>query len=276
VCLFTSSSADLIVDVNGYVPQGGSVEPLVPARLLDTREGFDTVDNVSAGTGRVAAGSTTTIRVTGRGGVDADAEAVIVGATTVGPDTAGFLTVYPCDEDRPNASSVNASGGATVNNLVLAKLSARGTICVFSSAATDLIIDVAGYVPESGGLVALVPARLLETRPGFTTIDGNGQTGTRANANSFTTLRVAGRGGVDDDATGAVLNVVAASPDTGGFLTVYPCDEDRPNASNVNLVAGADVSNAVVVKLSASGTVCVFSFARTDLVVDVVGYSLGS
>jgi hypothetical protein len=276
VCLFSPVDVDLIVDVNGFTPGGGSVEPLVPTRLLETRGGFDTIDGVSEGQGRVRAGSTTTLRVADRGGVDPDADAVLVNATALNPSADVFLTIYPCDEDRPDASNVNANRGAVVNNLVLAKVSAAGTICIFSSVETDVLVDVAGYVPESGGLLSIVPARLIDTRFGFDTVDGLNEGAGRVGTASVTTLQVAGRGGVDDGATGAVLNLVAVAPDGPGFMTAYPCDEDRPNASNVNFVPGRVVSNSVVVKLSSSGTVCLFSTSRTDIVVDVVGYSFDS
>ncbi len=276
VCLFTSATAHLIVDVNGFVPQGGSVEPLVPARLLDSRPTGETDDGVSQREGRVGAGSTTTLEVTDRGGVASDADAVIVNVTAVNPSTNAFLTVFPCDEDQPDASNLNAAAGSNVNNLVVAKVSVAGTICVFSSAETHLLVDVAAYVPADGGLLSIVPARLLETRGGSTTVDGTSQTTSPVGTESTTTLLVAERGGVTDDATGAVLNVAAIRPDDGGFITAYPCDEDRPQASNVNFEAGAVVSNAVVVKLSSSGTVCLYSTSRTDLAVDVVAYSVDS
>lgn len=274
VCLFTSASAHLIVDVNGFVPDDGSVSPLVPARLLDSRPTGETIDGVSQRLGRVGANSTTTLKVTGRGGVAPDADAVVVNATAIKPSTGAFLTVYPCDQDQPSASSLNAAAGSIVNNLVVAKVSAAGTICVFSSAATDLVVDVAAFVPAGGGLLSIVPARLLETRAGLDTVDGQSATTSPVGAMSRTSLRVAGRGGVSEDATGAVLNVAAIRPDTGGFITAYPCDEDRPEASNVNFPAGSIVSNAVVVKLSASGDVCLYSTSGTNLAVDVVGYTV--
>ncbi len=72
------------------------------------------------------------------------------------------------------------------------------------------------------------------------------------------------------------MNVASIRPDDSEFITAYPCDEDRPQASNVNFAAGAVVSNAVVVKLSSSGTVCLGSTSRTDLAADVVAYSVDS
>lgn len=276
VCVFTSATVDVIVDVNGFVPEGGSVEPLVPERLMDTRATGMTVDTQAQATGRVAAGVATPLKVTGRGGVSADADAVIVNVTAVRPSLNTFVTVYPCDEDLPTASNLNAAANAVVNNLVVAKVSAAGTICLVSSAETDLLVDVAAYVPNGGGLLPVVPARLLETRSTGTTIDNVSQTTSPVAAESVTSLRVAGRGGVSTDASGAVLNVTAIRPDDGGFITAYPCDEERPDASNVNFRAGAVVANAVVVKLSASGTVCLYTTARTNLAVDVVAYSVDS
>lgn len=276
VCVFTSATADLIVDVNGFVPAAGSVEPLVPARLLDTRPTGERTDGEAQAVGRVRAESVTVLSVAGRGGVASDADAVIVNVTAVRPSSNTFLTVYPCDEPRPTASNVNAAAAAVVNNLVLAKTSASGTICVFSSSATDLLVDVAAYVPAGGGLLSVVPARLLETRAGNTTTDGQGQSTSPVAAESVTRIGVAGRGGVADDAAGVVLNVAAIRPSQNGFIAAYPCDEDRPDASNVNFRAGAVVSNAVVVKLSSQGTVCLYSTASTNLAVDVVGYSVDS
>ncbi len=246
-----------------------------PNKLDDARHAVEAQQaGESQREGRVGAGSTTTLQVTGRGGVAGDADAVIANVTAVNPSANAFLTVFPCDEDQPGASNLNAAAGANVNNLVLAKVSTAGTICVFSSAETHLLVDVAAYVPAGGGLLSIVPARLLETRVGSETVDGQSELASPVAADSITELQVAGRGGVDDDATGAVLNVAAIRPEDRGFITAYPCDEDRPQASNVNFAAGAIVSNAVVVKLSSSGEVCLYTNAGTDLAVDVVGYSI--
>ena len=46
----------------------------------------------------------------------------------------------------------------------------------------------------------------------------------------------------------------------------------RPTASNVNYTTGETVASSVVVKLSDSGDVCVFSKAAADVIVDVNGY----
>ena len=74
-------------------------------------------------------------------------------------------------------------------------------------------------------------------------------------------VQIGGVGGVADDAKAVVLNVTAVDATESGFLTVYPCDVARPNASNVNYVPGATTPNLVVARLSATGTVCVWASA---------------
>ena len=274
VCVYSYAETDLIVDVNGYVPAGGSVGTLVPARVLESRVGAaPTVDGVLSGGGRVAAGSITELPVAGRGGVPGDALAVMLNVTAVGPAGSGFLTVFPCGAALPEASNVNYVAGDVVPNAVLAKVGAGGAVCVYSYAETDLIVDVNGYVPAGGSVGTLVPARVLESRVGAApTVDGVLSGGGRVAAGSITELPVAGRGGVPGDALAVMLNVTAVGPAGSGFLTVFPCGAALPEASNVNYVAGDVVPNAVLAKVGAGGAVCVYSYAETDLIVDVNGY----
>jgi hypothetical protein len=71
---------------------------------------------------------------------------------------------------------------------------------------------------------------------------------------------------------GAVaLNVTVTDPSGAGFITVYPCGS-RTLVANVNYVAGQTVPNAVIAPVSPTGTVCFYSHATTDLVVDLNGW----
>lgn len=276
VCLFTSTGLELIVDVNGFVPSDRTVEPIVPARLMDTRlgSGSTTTDGESESEGRVDAGSVTELRVAGRGGVPADADAALVNITAVRPATQSFITAFPCGAAQPNAASLNAADGTFVNNLVLAKIGDDGKVCLFSSSSTDLIVDVNAYVPSGGGLLSLTPARLLETRGTLPTIDGSAVGGGPIPPGPPRIVEVGGRGGVPENATGAMINVAAIRPDLGGFMTVYPCDEQRPNAANLNFGPGTVVSNAVFVKLDPNGRLCIYTRVASNATVDVIGYTL--
>ena len=254
--------------------------PLVPARVLESRagDGMATVDGVGLGGGRREAGSVTEVVVGGRGGVVGAASAVVLNVTVVDAGGAGFVTVWPCGADRPNASSLNFVAGSTVPNAVVTRVGAGGKVCVFTSAPVDLVADVAGYFPEQSAYVPLVPARVLESRAGdgMATVDGVGLGGGRREAGSVTEVVVGGRGGVVGAASAVVLNVTVVDAGGAGFVTVWPCGADRPNASSLNFVAGSTVPNAVVTRVGAGGKVCVFTSAPVDLVADVAGYFPGA
>src|SRR5690606_13975744 len=96
-----------------------------------------------------------------------------------------------------------------------------------------LIVDVAGYLPAGSEYVPLNPGRVLDTRPGNPTVDGEAAGDGVPAAGSPIQLQVGGRHGVDADALAVVLNVTATEPAGPGYLTVFPCDGE-PNASNVN------------------------------------------
>ena len=126
------------------MPADTGYGPLVPARLLDTRGNGETVDDVWEKSGRKLGNSTISLHVIDRGGLSGEGGAVVLNVTAVGPGTPGFITVYACDVERPNASNLNYSAGVTIPNLVIAKPSADGHICLYTSGETDLIVDVLG------------------------------------------------------------------------------------------------------------------------------------
>lgn len=276
VCFYTYAGTDLIVDVTGYVPVGGSPIPLDPARLVETRRlpGATTIDGESQGIGRVAAGTTTKIRVHGRAGVPDEAEAVHLNVTAINPDARGFLTVYPCTPTAPTTSNVNYVAGDIAPNAVLATVSGDGYVCIYTSAATDLIADVAAYLPPGGGRNSIEPARCADTRPSGKTFDGRFEADGKIAAGGVYSITIAGRCNVSGDASAAYLNVTAVNPEGTGYLTVWPCDAPRPDTSNVNYVPGGTQPNGVLSKitLDGSGRVCIYSFARTDVIVDANGY----
>jgi hypothetical protein len=68
-----------------------------------------------------------------------------------------------------------------------------------------------------------------------------------------------------------VLNVTVTEPQGAGFVTVFPCGSARPNASNVNYVAGKTIPNLVFSKLGPTGTVCLYTSSPAHLVVDLLG-----
>ena len=198
---------------------------------------------------------------------------VVLNVTVTNPVGSGYVTVFPCGQSVPLASNLNYVAGQTVPNAVVAKVGAGGKVCINSFAATDLVVDVAGYFPTLTVFVPLsAPQRLADTRPGASTADGQFAGGGKLAAGVPLELPVVGRAGVPADAASVVLNVTVTNPVGSGNVTVFPCGQSVPLASNLNYVAGQTVPNAVVAKVGAGGKVCINSFAATDLVVDVAGY----
>ena len=268
VCFFSNRTTHLVVDLMGTFERGGGAgaQSVTPVRLLDTRKPIG-VPSI----GKLNAGQTLVLQVADRGGVPAaDVAAATLNVTATEPDFAGFVTAYPCDRDRPTASNLNFVAGQTVPNLVTARLSATGTLCLFTSASTHLVADIAAWysVGATQGYHELAPQRILDTREPI----GVATAGKLLGGQTLT-LQVADRGGVPGSGALAVtMNVTVTEPDTAGFVTIYPCDADRPEASNLNFTAGETVPNLVTVRLSTAGTVCLFAQRTTHLVADVAGY----
>jgi hypothetical protein len=213
---------------------------------------------VMSAASRLAAGSTTTVKVAGVGGVPADATAVSLNLTVTNPRAPGFLTAYPCDEPRPVASNVNFTSDKTVAGAAIVPVAADGTVCVFTSAATHLIVDVMGSFSGVGSYVRAGPTRLTDTRD-------LGDAGLVAHNPLRVQLPPAIAGAA------AVLNVTAVSGQRAGFVTVYRCGDPVPGTSNVNFPASGIVPNLVIAQADSSGGVCLFANQPTHLIVDLFG-----
>ncbi len=255
VCLYASIDLDVVIDLNGAYSTGEGTDgfmPLDPMRKLDTRNG---------GT-KPAAGSVQRITLRDMDGVPADATAAMLNVTVTEPEAPGFVTVFPCTDEVPTASNLNYVAGQTVPNAVLAALDADGAVCLFTMAATHIVVDVNGaFSPsEVGGSVrALVPTRLVDTRTTAEPLVGN---------EPFQ-LRVTERGGARADVTAVIVNVTVTEPAASGHVTVYRCGGPAPLASNLNFVAGETVANAVLAPVDAEGDICIVSTTDTHLIVDV-------
>lgn len=233
---------------------------LTPARLLDTRSGQ------GAAKGPLGAGSTTTLRVTGQGGVPSTGvAAVVLNVTVTSPAAGGWLTAWPAGAARPNTSNLNFVAHQTGANQVIMKVGTGGVVDLYSSTGTQLFVDVSGYYPSGAAYTPLVPSRLMDTR----------RDSTHPTKDSTTEVTVTGRAGVPDTGVAAVvLNVTAIPRAGGGWLTLYPAGVARPNASIVNYAPHQRTAGMSIAKVGAGGRVEVYSSQSADLLVDVVGWVL--
>ncbi len=214
--------------------------PLAPERLIDTRDA----------SGRLAAGGV--LRIERPESVPVGATAVAANVTAVDPAGAGFLTAYPCTSARPLASSGNYSARVSRGAQVVTPLGTDGSLCVYSSAAADVVVDLQGaFVGEGARFTPLAPERLVDTR----------------SAGRAEVLALAAPAG----AAAVALNLTAIDAGAPGFLTAYPCGTERPEVASVNFGVHDTIGGATFVPVGADGTVCVFTFGAADVTVDLTG-----
>lgn len=273
ICLVSDKPTHLIADVTAFSTSAAPFSPITPARIFESRAAA-TIDGQQANVGKLVANATMQVRVGGRVGVPLDAAVAALNITVVDPAAAGFVTVYPCGEPKPNASTVNFRTGQTVANLTLSKLGTDGKVCVVSDQATNLIVDVTAFAPQATTLGTLSPARLLDSRPAAT-IDGRYSNTLKLRANVVVDLPVSGRASVPASAATAALNLTIVDPTSAGFLTAYPCGTAKPNTSNVNFTAGQTVANLSIVKIGVGGKVCLVSDQPAHLIVDITTFDIG-
>ena len=239
------TGTDAALPVAGGAPS--EYQPLPPVRVLDTRE---------IGGGRLAAGGQVTVDLSSR--VPAGTTAVAVNLTSVDPAAAGFLTGHPCSTTVPSVSSANYTARTNRGALAVLPVSADRRLCVFTSAATDVVVDLQGaFVTEAARLTTIAPQRLADTRA----------------TGRPTLLRIDVPLGAAPDASAVALTLTATGATRAGFVTAYPCGATVPVVSNLNMGVGETVAGAAFVPLGDDGDVCLFSNvqADVDLVVDLTG-----
>jgi hypothetical protein len=190
----------------------------------------------------------------------------MMNATVTNPATAGYLTIWPCDQPRPTTSNLNFVAGQTIANAVLATVAPNGTICAMSNTQVDIIIDTQGWFDTPSTYQPLTPSRTIDTR--------EGEVDTLGNIAAFQSLEVpvAGVGGVGAHPSAVMVNATITNPTDPGYLTIWPCDQPRPTTSNLNFVAGQTIANAVLATVAPNGTICAMSNTRVDIIIDAQGW----
>ena len=248
---------------------------MTPARLLDTRPDSTTIDGEQAGNGKVAADTTIEVPIAGRGDIPESAASIAANITTVNGEGPGHVTAWDCSEPRPEASTNNFTDGSARPNEVLLDLSDDGSLCLYVfNSATDIIIDVGGSFPVNSDFATVTPARLLDTRPDSTTIDGEQAGNGKVAADTTIEVPIAGRGDIPESAASIAANITTVNGEGPGHVTAWDCSEPRPEASTNNFTDGSARPNEVLLDLSDDGSLCLYVFnSATDIIIDVGGSS---
>ena len=209
-----------------------------------------------------------------------------------GPRTAGWP--FPVRDDAPgDGTSLNRNHRwtRTLDGDALAARHGLGTLTSVTMVEGDPRYDGIWYndvvLVGTAGRVQ-IPAWTFRSQnglpsPGFT-VRGEPRGARPMTANQRIELPVVGASVTAADGSVSVippgvsavaLNITAVLPTAAGYATVWPCDVPRPDASNLNFVAGGVVANGVIAPVGASGRVCFFSNSTTHFLVDVAGWFAG-
>jgi hypothetical protein len=130
-------------------PAASVFVPVSPCRLFDTRPEFQVGSRATP----LGADESHTVTATGASGdcnLPAGISAVTLNVTAVGATAPTFLTVYPADVTRPDASHLNPSPGQPPTpNAVNTGVSPTGRFSVYNLAGeVHVFADVVGYFVE--------------------------------------------------------------------------------------------------------------------------------
>ena len=217
----------------------------------------------------VAAETTITLKVAGRGGVPkSGVSAVVMNVTAVDPAGPGYVQVAPTPVVRRATSNLNTAAGRTIANLVVVPLGTAGSIDLFVTTQADLVADVVGYFTDStasksgkGLFVPITPNRQLDTRLPAPRNPRPEGTVTTININDISTTAIAIAG-----------NLTATEATQPGYLQLAAPPIAVRTASNLNIsYPGQTIANAVVSPVAA-GKVQLYNRYPTHELLDVTGW----
>jgi hypothetical protein len=144
---------------------------MTPCRIVDTRAGtgFSGAFGPPSLTGGVS--RTFPLQSSTMCSIPATAQAYSLNITVVPTGQLNYLSVWPTGQSQPNVSTLNDYTGTVVANAAIVPAGTSGSIDVYASNNTDIIIDINGYyAPQPGSARAyarwvfgtgLVPAQTL-------------------------------------------------------------------------------------------------------------------
>ncbi|WAH98195.1 RHS repeat domain-containing protein [Arthrobacter sp. MMS18-M83] len=277
LALYSSTSQQFIVDVQGYFTSGSTPAPggfvSVPtSRVVDTRNGTGFPAGAWTGT------AVKSVTLKGKGGVPDTATAVFANITVISTDPSNpiFATLpggWFANGSDPG-TTINFRGNQTTAIGAVLNLNAAGVTDIKHWASVtpgvNVLIDIQGYFDgqvSSSSSFTTVESRLYDSR-----LAPN----TAIPANTTIEVQIAGVGGLPAASTnvaGVMMNITPLSSGFG-YLRVWPSDEPEPNLSTVNYSSDS-ASNVVIVRPSATtGKIKVFNAGSSsvNIIIDSQGW----
>lgn len=139
---------------------------MTPCRVVDTRttQGFTGAFGPPSLVGR--ANRTFPIQSSATCAIPSVAQAYSFNITVVPPGPLGYVTAYPTGQSVPLAATVNSPQGFIVGNAAIVAAGNNGSVDVYASDPTDIVIDMNGYY-------APITSTVYNTALGFGALENN-------------------------------------------------------------------------------------------------------
>lgn len=266
---YTAATASPVTVVIAGLPPGLRFVPVTPCRIADTRNPVGPFGGpfITGGASRAFAVPDSACNI------PATAQAYSVNVTVVPKGPLGFLTMFPCGQTLPLASTLNSIDGRVKAAAAIVPAGASGGVCAFATNNTDLVLDINGYFVSASDASVLAfypvaPCRLVDTRGATGTLGGPSLIG-----NATRTFPVlASPCQIPATAKAYSLNFTSVPKGSLGFLSTWPAGQPIPLVSTLNATTGAVTANAAIVPSGTNGDISVFVTNDSDLVVDINGY----
>jgi Putative binding domain, N-terminal len=273
ISVFATDDADVILDISGYfVPASASSAlafyPMPTCRLVDTRPGAP----YTVSSGAVSGGTSRTLALLENTNcyISSLAQAYSLNITAVpSSGTLGYITVSPTGVNRPVVSTLNSPTGTTVANAAIVPGGTAGSVDVFATDTTDLVVDINGYFApqtyaQGFSFYTLPPCRVLDTR---------NPSGSPPFSGTINVDVIASGCGGTGSTQAYVFNATVVPSASLGYLTLWPQGFAQPLASTENSLDGAIDSNMGIVPVAYNtGQISAFASDNTYLILDTTGY----
>jgi hypothetical protein len=268
ISVFASNTTDLVMDINGYFTTSSAqleFYPVTPCRVVDTRNPGGTFGGpfITGNTSR------TFPLPTGSCNLPSTAQAYSLNLTVVPQVPLGYLTAWPTGQTQPGTANLSSTTGTVTSNAAIVPAGTSGSINVYASNSTDLIVDVDGYFAPAGAgglsLYNVAPCRVLDTRQLSDT------QATQPFSGELDESIQASACGVPVGAQAYVLNATVVPSVPLGFLTLWPQGTAQPLAATLSALDQTVTSNLAIVPTT-NGSIATYAANPTQFIMDLFGY----
>ncbi|MGD0908639.1 MAG: hypothetical protein ABSA96_13735, partial [Candidatus Acidiferrales bacterium] len=178
----------------------------------------------------------------------------------------GFITAWPTGQTQPGTANLSSTTGTVTASAAIVPAGTSGSINVYASNTTDLIIDVNGYFAPAGtgglSLYSLTPCRVLDTRNSNGGQPFSGELDENVPSSAC---------GVPGGAQAYVLNATVVPPASLGYLTLWPQGTTQPLVATLSALDATVTSNLAIVPTT-NGSISTFASNPTQLILDIFGF----